>query len=320
MTFIDLVAAVAALLTFAVAAWFDLRSRRIANIVWVPLALLAVVLLVVRIINVVESPAGQQQTEVIQLVLSIGVAIPVSYLFYQLRAFGGADAKALIVLALLFPIYPVMTVFGQTLPLIQPPLGVFALTILTNTMLLAALYPVVLGLRNFVAGHRNRWAFLGVRVPVEDLSRTHGKLLETTDGMTLVDGIDLDALRMYLRWRGITLSELRQQPDENRLPPRPENTFPPGDGRVVLSDGGEIEEPDENNDIALIDEWGADLFTLQTDAYGTTPEQLRDTLDLVQEADSVWVSPGIPLIVPMVFGILVSLTLGDVLLYVLLAL
>jgi preflagellin peptidase FlaK len=320
MTIINLVAALAALLTFGVAAWFDLSSRRIANILWVPLGVLAMILLVVRIIGVMESPTTVQQPHVIQLILSIGVAIPVSYLFYQLRAFGGADAKALIVLALLFPIYPVITLFGQSFPIIQPPLGVFALTILTNTMLLAMLYPFALGLRNFVKGYRGRWSFLGIRVLTEDLSTTHGKLLETTDGMSLVDGIDLDALRMYLRWRGITLSELRNSPDEARLPPRPEETFPAGDGRVVLTDGGEIDEPEQETELVLIDEWGADLFTLQVDAYGTTPEQLRSTLELVKEADEVWVSPGIPLIVPMFFGILVSLTLGDVLLYALLAL
>lgn len=320
MTTVDLLAAFAAVLTFSVAAWFDLRSRRIANMVWAPLTLLALVLLLVRITGVVNAPPTTQQSQVIQLVLSIGVAIPVSYLFYQLRAFGGADAKALIVLALLFPIYPMMSLFGTNFPLIQPPLGIFALTILTNTMLIATLYPFVLAVRNLMEGEWTKWSFIGVRIPTEDLSTMHGKLLETTEGKTLVDGIDLDALRMYLRWRGTTIREVRYDPSAVRLPPRPEDTSPPGDGRVTLTDGGdELDYSDESTELVLIDEWGADLFTLQTDdAYGVTAEQLRDTLELISETEDVWVSPGIPLIVPMLAGIIVSLIVGDILLYILL--
>ncbi len=46
-------------------------------------------------------------------------------------------------------------------------------------------------------------------------------------------------------------------------------------------------------------------------AYGTTPEKLRDGLQVVASQDEVWISPGIPFIVPMFVGTVIAFTYGD---------
>jgi preflagellin peptidase FlaK len=68
------------------------------------------------------------------------------------------------------------------------------------------------------------------------------------------------------------------------------------------------------------DPWGAAAFlaAIDSSAYGTTPEQLRAGLDVLAERETVWLTPGLPFIVPMAVGLVVGLLYGD-LLYALLA-
>jgi preflagellin peptidase FlaK len=74
------------------------------------------------------------------------------------------------------------------------------------------------------------------------------------------------------------------------------------------------------DDVDPDDEWGAAAFlaSLEGSAYGTTPEALRDGLAVVADREAVWVTPGLPFVVPMFLGLVVTLLVGD-LLYVLLS-
>jgi preflagellin peptidase FlaK len=63
------------------------------------------------------------------------------------------------------------------------------------------------------------------------------------------------------------------------------------------------------------DPWAAEQFLASIDgtAYGTTSETLREGLELVSTRERVWISPGIPFLVPMFAGLLLAVTYGDVL-------
>jgi preflagellin peptidase FlaK len=138
--------------------------------------------------------------------------------------------------------------------------------------------------------------------------------METPDGFTR-SGLDIDALRMYLRWRGSTLAELRADPEGHRNPDSlPDQPNPPGDGSIA-TDGGQSPSHDQFGTAGRADPWGAERFIedIEGSAYGTSPEQLREGLELVATADEVWISPGIPFIVPMFVGLVAALTYGDVL-------
>ncbi|KTG11649.1 peptidase A24 [Haloprofundus marisrubri] len=307
---------------FLWAAWRDVKTRRLPNRMWPPLAALGIVLLGWDLWA--TYPFGPLDSLfLLQVGISVFFVAPIGYAFWYIGGFGAADAKALIVLALIFPTFPSYLVSGVELPFVETTLGVFSFTILTNAVLVAVAYPLVLGLRNLVTRQFSPVMFLGRPVSVDSLSTRHGSLFETPDGYTR-NGLDLDALRMYLRWRGTTLSALRADPDAHRDPESVTETYPVGDGSVddapsdspTVADGGAVvRERPEQNSTDYEDPWAAEKFlnSLEWSAYGTTPEKLRNGLDLVSTREEVWMMPGLPFIVPMFVGLLVALTYGDVL-------
>ncbi|AWB28743.1 peptidase A24 [Halococcoides cellulosivorans] len=323
------------------AAWRDVRTRRVTNRLWPPLVALGVLVLAWDASQLLGTPTGPLFT--IQVVLSLGLIVPLALGFWMFGAFGGADAKALMTLAVLFPTYPTYAFVGGsipglgatavlTLPLYQPMAGLFALTILGNTVIAGLAYPVALAVRNALAGRVSWVMVVGRPVAVPDIPTTHGRLLETPAGFSRA-GCDIDAVRMYLDWRETDLATLRADPDRARRPASvPDQPADPGDGSV-RTDGGTPDAGDATDGAASpptpprgdpsatdepLDPWGAQTFLTDAGgAYGTTPEQLRGALDVLTEADreTVWVSPGIPFLVPMVAGLVVSLTAGDLLVW-----
>jgi preflagellin peptidase FlaK len=302
---------------FAWAAYRDVQTRRLPNVLWYPLAALGAVLLLWDVATRWPLTGVGDRLFLVRVAFSLGFVIPLSYVFWWLGGFGGADAKALMTLAVVFPTFPAYTVGILRLPVVEPLLGVFSMTILTNTVVVALAYPLVLLVRNVVAGDVPSVLpviFLGRQTAVADLRTDHGRLLETPTGFTR-SGVDIDALRMYLRWRGSTLAELRARPDDYRNPASVGQTFDPTDGAVhdgPMTDGGVVTKP---RDPAYDDPWAAERFLddIEGTAYGTSPESLRQGLDLLVTRERVWVSPGLPFVVPMFVGLVVGLTYGDLL-------
>lgn len=327
----------------------DVKTRRVPNETWLPLIGLGVVLLswdglavwtdtawMLTIdgldIGIEAWAAGETvQSFAVRAAISVGFLVPFAYAFWWFGGFGGADAKALMALSVLFPLYPdfYLPALGLNLPWFEAVLGVFALTILSNTVLVGAVYPVALAGRNLLAGAVSRMMVVGRPIPVDALPRRYGRLLERPDGFTR-RGMDLDVLRMYLSWRGLTLAELRSDPERYRDPASlPEEPNDPGDGTVpetrgslALTDGSGRDAGDTDDSAIEVDddEWGAEAFfeDIGGPIYGTDPEELRAGLTLAVKKDRVWYSPGIPFIVPMFGGLVVSLLAGDVLVWLLL--
>jgi preflagellin peptidase FlaK len=297
---------------FGWAAYRDVKTRRVPNRTWLPLAALAVALLAWDAYAVWASPLGGQRLFLLQVAISLGFVAPLAYGFWYIGGFGGADAKAFILVAVLFPVYPtyLLSTPSVSLPLQQSTVGVFSLTILSNTVLAGVAYPLAVAAGNLVRGNVSFAMFIGRPVASDEVVDEYGRLLTTLDGFTR-SGLDLDALRMYLQWRGLTLAEVLANPDHYRNPETlPEEPNPPGDGAIVADGGGP-----EWGVAKGVDPWGAEAFLEDIDhsAYGTTPDQLREGLEALAARETVWVSPGIPFLVPMFVGLVVALTYGDVL-------
>jgi preflagellin peptidase FlaK len=311
---------------FGWAAYRDIRTRRVPNATWYPLAAVGLLALGLDVLDlfVVEPTPFRQELFLIQVVASLGLVAPMGYVFWRLGGFGGADAKGLIVIALLFPAAPtyLLATPSVALPLHGGGL-VFSLGVLTNTVLIGLASPLALAARNAVAGRYRPSMFIGRPVRIEDLPTAYGRLLETPEGFTR-RGLDVDALRMYLRWRGTTLAALRETPADHRDPVSIGATNEPGDGAVgptqgAVADGG----PGPRRAIRRVafgeddDPWGAARFLaeIESDAYGTTPEGLREGLEVLTEPgrERVWVTPGLPFIVPLFLGLVVALVYGDAL-------
>jgi preflagellin peptidase FlaK len=309
------------------AAYRDIQTRRVPNRTWLPLGVLGLVLLAVDLWGVVPPATFTDRLVLLRTTISLGFVAPLAYLFWRLGGFGGADAKALIVLAVLFPTFPTYFLPGVALPVVVPTLGVFSMTILTNTVVLGLAYPLGVALRNVLRRDVAPVMLLGHRSQVADLAEAHGRLMETTEGYTR-SGLDLDALRMYLRWRGTTLADLRADPATHRDPATVGETYDPTDGAVnavsdpravtpAQSGGRSADDADtrSSNGPDADDPWAAERFLqeIEGSAYGTNPETLREGLAVVTERESVWVSPGIPFVVPMFLGLVAALTYGDLL-------
>ncbi|GAB3032564.1 A24 family peptidase [Natronobiforma cellulositropha] len=307
---------------FAWAAVRDVKTRRISSRVWIPLAALGAVTLVWDALLAREAgPQVWAWEFLLPAAISLGFVVPIAYLFWWVGGFGGADAKALLVIALVFPAFPAYTLGSQTLPLTTTDAGAFSFTILTNAVLVGVLIPLALAARNALAGRIAPVMFVGWPVQTERVIDTHGKLLQTTEGLSR-GGLDLDALRMYLRWRGLTLEAVRADPERYRDPATlPDEPHPPTDGAVGVTDartdGGQRSESDGDRDAETDgeDPWGAAAFLadIEGTAYGTTPETLRDGLEVLSREETVWVSPGTPFLVPVFVGLVIALVYGDLL-------
>ena len=324
---------------FGYVAYRDVKTRRVPNELWYPLVALAVVLLAWDAVSVFQAGNGYAaQLQRRRFLLGVGVSllfvVPLVYGFWLIGGFGGADTKAFWVLAVLFPVFPVYDLrtigVGSLLPVVEPTVPAFSLTILSNTVIVGIVYPFVLAARNAVSGHVSPRMFVAKPVDVGTIVGEYGTILSVperalTDDLSLSGlrsyfawrGLDIDALRMYLRYRDLTLTQLREAPGTFRDPATlPADPNDPGDGSIgdVVTDGGEAVCGD-TLDTDADDPWGAKAFLtdIEGSAYGTTPEGLRAGLELLVSEERVWISPGIPFLVPLFVGLLVSLTAGDLL-------
>ena len=306
---------------FGWAAWRDVRTRRLPNRLWYPL--LAVGGLTLLWDAWVHLPATGVDDRLffVRVGVSLLVVVPLAYGLWWLGGFGGADAKALMTLAVLLPTYPVYYLPWGAYPQVVTNLGVFSMTVLTNAVLVGVAYPIYLGVRNTLRGDRSRIMFFGRRTDVAALPTEHGRLFETESGYTR-GGLDIDALRMYLRWRGTTLDDVRSAPAAHRDPGRVVETFEPTDGAVDAR--GEAPETPVDDTVGngngddtadYGDPWAAERFLdeIEGSAYGTTPEGLREGLRVVTTRETVWISTGIPFIVPVFLGLCLALGYGDLL-------
>ncbi|WP_348613550.1 A24 family peptidase [Halobaculum rarum] len=337
---------------FAWAAYRDIRTRRVASSLWLPLLAIGALALVVEGAGAYPFDGYAGRVFLVRVGFSILFLIPFSVLAYRLAAFGGADMKALVVLAVAFPTTPGYVVPLSILPDVTwlhtvgfpvhpSALGVTAMSALTNAVLFGAGYVALLFVSNVAAGRISSAMFVGRWTAVEDLPDVHGQLIRA-DGLRPQRGLDLDALRMYLRWRGTTLAAVRADPETHRDPASVGERHPPTDGAVHdgprtdggVDDGGfEFPESDATADDAagdpnadagvdadaaagdVDDPWAAERFLddIEGTAYGTTPDTLREGLDRVAAEEALWVSPGLPFLVPLFGGLVLALTYGDVL-------
>lgn len=302
---------------FGWAAYRDIRTRRVPNWTWPPLVLLGVVALAWETSLLADAEAFRVRLFAISVAVSLLLVAPLGYVFWRVGGFGGADAKAIMTLAVVFPDYPVYFLPMETLPLYPAPLRVLSLTILSNTVVLGLAYPLLLSVRNLARGRVALPMAVARPVPVPEVAETYGRVLETRSGYTR-SGLDIDALRMYLRWRGATLTALRENPDRYRdgdAVPAPGERNDPGDGSLAgapVTDGGPIPA------VRRVDPWGGAAFLDDVEhAYGTDAETLREGLETLVAKEEVWVTPGIPFVVPMFVGLVAALTFGDVLVYLL---
>jgi preflagellin peptidase FlaK len=105
---LDSIRLITGIVLLSYSSYTDIKTRRAANILWIIMAVIGSVLLVIQYAVVGFSN--------IWYLVFIPIMIALMYLFFQMRLlFGGADAKALMALAILVPLQPAL--LGEQLPL-----------------------------------------------------------------------------------------------------------------------------------------------------------------------------------------------------------
>ena len=119
------------------ASWSDWKQREVSNKVWIAFAPAAFSLTMAQFIILAEG-------SLFNYLLSFAITSVMSIALFYAGAFGGADAKALMCIALALP-SPIYLV-----PSVRLFLPIFPFTVFSNAVLLAALTAVYALLRNFV--------------------------------------------------------------------------------------------------------------------------------------------------------------------------
>ncbi|MBM3898369.1 MAG: hypothetical protein FJ358_07610 [Thaumarchaeota archaeon] len=123
---------VIALVMLGIASYLDVKSREVPDRFWIPFFAIGAIL---TSYDFYLSTSGY---DILQLAVAIGLTSGLSWAVYFLHLYGGADAKALTTLSILFPIYSSAATFH----------GFGALTAFTNAILLSALLPIFFLLLN----------------------------------------------------------------------------------------------------------------------------------------------------------------------------
>lgn len=113
------------------ASWSDYKTREVSNKVWIILGPLSLALTSIQFL--VYSPQPIQN--IILYALSFGITSSLAIIIFYVGGFGGADAKALMCIALALPIFP-NSILPRPIGFISP---LFPITIFSNSVLLGAL-------------------------------------------------------------------------------------------------------------------------------------------------------------------------------------
>jgi len=171
---LDLLRLLAGTTLLAFAAYTDWRWRRAPNVLWVVMALVGLVALAAQLAFEPSDVLGRWP----YLVFIPGFAVAIYAMWWFGLIAGGADAKALMAMALLVP-FPLALAEGVP-PLAGPLPGAF--TVLGDSLLLFLAIPLSLAVWNLAHGHaRFPHLFLGVKRKAKDVRRGHAWPMEVVE-------------------------------------------------------------------------------------------------------------------------------------------
>lgn len=317
-----------ALLPLAWAAWSDHHTRRVDRRVWAVLIVIGAVAAVWQVNRIAPIHTVDEYRILTQLILVPPVTGFVAIVLHRSGAFGGADAKALFALGLVFPapLEYVVPILSVQLPIYQTQIAIVAISFY-GLLFGIVLFLLRMWYRNFSRGERDLKSLVTCEIPVSSIPETPGQV-RWNDEESNPHKLDLDTLRMYLRWRGISITDLVQRSDVLRDERLLETTYKVGDGVITskitaehplaskdFSENGNPEVASRQETIDEDDTWGAEAFleSINHNAYGTTSKELQCGLEYVQDKQTIRIQPAYPLIVPLFLGVAAAVTVGDVL-------
>lgn len=149
----------------------DIKTRRVSDYVW--LAMLAGgAFFILYDLSKLGSPY------LLRLFISAGLMFVFLYLYshisalFRIREMGGADQKLLLVLSIIFPVYPTFQVVNLVFPL-SMPMNFFAFSVLGDALVAAMMLPVGFAVYNLtkMGMHIDKppYIFLGYKTRISEL-------------------------------------------------------------------------------------------------------------------------------------------------------
>ena len=117
MVLIDVLRILICAVFFGYASYLDIKTRRVPNKVWL-------VMIIIGSPFVAYDLYTGGSSHLIRLLASVIPIYVVMYLLFRMGTFGGADAKALIVLSYIIPVYPKLTFSSIKFPVNGTPFGI----------------------------------------------------------------------------------------------------------------------------------------------------------------------------------------------------
>ena len=133
-TLLDLIRFIVGIAVLSYASYTDIKTRRASNILWLIMGSIGAILLLIQYFTI---GFGDKINYLIFIPIMIGFV----YLLFQMRLiFGGADAKALMAIAILIPLEPTISQF----PIWGGSLMPSSWYIFSNSVIIFLLFPISL--------------------------------------------------------------------------------------------------------------------------------------------------------------------------------
>ncbi len=175
---IELLKVLVCLPFLAYSCYSDIKTRRVSNKVW-PIMLGAASPFILYEMITLGLPY------IMRTFISFTVIFIFVYILFMLHAFGGADAKVLMVISIIVPVFPGLSLNAVQLPLWGVPLlDLFTFSVFGNSVLLTIIVPFGLLLYNLVTippkelMKKPLYAFIGYRQQIGNLQEGHFRLIE----------------------------------------------------------------------------------------------------------------------------------------------
>jgi len=157
VTILDTIRFITGIIILFYASYTDIKTRRASNILWIIMGVIGAILLIIQYFTT--------GFENLYYLLFIPIMIGLVYVLFQLRLiFGGADAKALMAIAILVPIEPAI---GQ-IPVWKGGVMPFSWSIFANSLVVFILIPISLFIYNITKKNiQFPFAFIGYKMSVQ---------------------------------------------------------------------------------------------------------------------------------------------------------
>ncbi len=196
------------------ACYADIRTRRVANEVWV-------MMFGVGFIFIMHDLIIYGLPYLVRNILSFLFIFAFVYILFQFGAFGGADAKVLMVISLIIPTFPAIELASEQFPVNGvPPINLFAFSVFGNSVILTVIVPIGLFLYNLIKNpyeslKRPLYMFIGYIMPVSKLEKGHFRMIDSYEKTK--DGVKFRFTRSGTELSSEVISELKRYRKEGKI-------------------------------------------------------------------------------------------------------